>query len=116
MLRISGESKLINIFIVNDAVYFEDSRGIIVNHPANRYGVGTDSYEMSQDFLFNEEYLNLNDADNIDELRDYCINQYRNDIYSFIFKGISITMYYYDDPVAEDEEVLMQKLKEYCIK
>lgn len=116
MLRISAEGIVRNIFIVNDNVYYEDDRGIIVNHPANRYMVGTDSYEATNLFLFDEEYLNLNDEDNINEFKDYCINQYRNDIYSFIFKGVSITMWYLDDPVAEDEEVLMMKIKDYCIK
>lgn len=116
MLRISAEGIVRNIFIVNDNVYYEDDRGIIVNHPANRYMVGTDSYEATNLFLFDEEYLNLNDEDNINEFKDYCIRQYRNDIYSFIFKGVSITMWYLDDPVAEDEEVLMMKIKDYCIK
>lgn len=116
MLRISAEGIVRNIFIVDDKAYFEDGRGIIVNHPANRYRVGSDSYVSTQAFLFDEEYLNLNNEDAIKEFIDYCINQYKNDIYSFIFKGVSITMYYYDDPVAADEDVLMMKIKEYCIK
>lgn len=116
MLRISAEGIVKNIFIVDDKAYFEDGRGIIVNHPANRYYENSDSGTATNSFLFDEEYLNLNDENNIKEFIDYCINQYKNDIYSFIFKGVSITMYYYDDPVAEDEDVLMMKIKEYCIK
>ena len=116
MLRINAEGIVKNIFIVDDAIYFEDNRGLIVKHPCNRYHIGTDSYEATQSFLFNEEYLNLNDEDNIDEFKRYCINQYRNDIYSFIFKDVSITMDYVEDPVVEDEEVLMSILPEYCIK
>lgn len=116
MLRISAEGIVRNIFIVDDNVYFEDGRGIIVNHPANRYRKYSDSYEATNLFLFDEEYLNLNDEENIKEFKDYCINQYKNDIYSFIFKGVSITMWYVDDPVADDEEVLMLKIKESCIK
>ena len=116
MLRINAEGIVRNIFIVDDNVYFEDNKGLIVKHPANRYMEGTDSYEAAETFLYGEEYLNLNDKDNIKEFIDYCINQYKNDIYSFIFKGVSITMYYHDDPAAEDEDVLMMKIKEYCIK
>ena len=116
MLRINVEGIVRNVFIADGHVYFEDARGLIVNHPANRYDVGTDSYESSEMFLFNEEYLNLNNEDELEAFMDYCINQYKNDIYSFLFKGLSITLDYMDDPVAEDEDVLMIKLKEYCIK
>lgn len=116
MLRINAEGIVKNIFIVNDTVYFEDNTGMVVNHPANRYYENSDSGNATNSFLFNEEYLNLNDDENIKEFKDYCINQYRNDIYSFIFKGVSITMWYLDDPVAEDEDDLMRQIKEYCIK
>ena len=45
MLRVSIESKIKNIMIVDGNIYFEDDKGEMVSHPANRYGVGTDSYD-----------------------------------------------------------------------
>lgn len=116
MLRINAEGIIKNIFIVDNHIYFEDDKGIIVDHPVNRYSEGTDSYEDAETFLYDEAYLNLNDAESIAAFKDYCISQYHNDIYSFIFNGVNITMYYHDDPAAADEEILMMKIKEYCIK
>lgn len=119
MLRVSVESIVKNIFIVDDNIYFEDNRGLIVKHPANRYKEGTDSYEAAETFLFNDEYLNFNDEGCVTGFKDYCIDQHKKDIYIFNWKywrTLKVAMDYIDDPVAEDEDVLMMKLKEYCIK
>ena len=119
MLRISVEGIVKNIFIVNDDIYFEDNKGRIVKHPANRYDVGTDSYEASELFLFDEEYLNFNDKECVAGFKDYCISQHLKDIYIFDYKywrQLRVVMDFIEDPVAEDEDDLMRKIKDYCIK
>ena len=119
MLRVTVESIVKNIFIVRDNIYFQDEKGEIVSHPANRYDVGTDSYEATQDFLFNEKYLNFNDADCINGFKDYCINQHMKDIYIFDWKywrPLRVVMDYLDDPKYETEDELKSILKSLCIK
>ena len=99
MLRVNVESIVKNILIIEDSIYFEDKEGNYTSHPCNRYEEGTDSYEASQDFLFNEAYLNFNDKDEIEAFKKYCINQYRNDIYSFHYKSLVVVMDFIKDPV-----------------
>lgn len=116
MLRVNIESVIKNVFIVNDDIYFEDDKGVIVNHPANRYTEGTDSYEASELFLFNKEYLNFNDSNEVKSFMEYCITQYHNDIYIFNYKSLGVVLDYMDNPEAEDVEELMRMIKLKCVK
>lgn len=116
MLRVNVESIVKNIFIAQDDIYFQDEKGEMVSHPANRYAVGTDSYEASEMFLFNEEYLNFNDAAEVEAFKDYCINQYRNDIEIFNYRSLGVVMDFIEDPEVTTEEDLKKFLKTVCVK
>lgn len=116
MLRVNVESKLKNIFIVGNAIYFEDDKGMITANPCNRYMEGTDSYEASEMFLFNEEYLNFNDAAEVESFMDYCIRQYHNDIYIFTYKSLGVVMDFIEDPEVATEDDLKTFLKTVCVK
>ena len=119
MLRVSIESLIKNIMIVDDNIYFEDDKGEMVPHPANRYRVGTDSYDFTQEMLFTGEYLNFNDSNEVEAFKDYCIRQYRNDVYIFNYpdeKPVHVVMDFIDNPTYETEDELMVILKELCVK
>lgn len=97
MLRVSVEGIVKNILITEDAIYFEDDMGKYKSHPCNRYAKGTDSYEASEMFLFNEAYLNFNVPANVEAFKDYCIRQYRNDIYVFTYDNVRVVMDFIED-------------------
>ena len=97
MLKINVETIVKNILIIDDRIYFEDAKGEYVPTPCNRYSEGTDSYEASEIFLYGEEYLNFNDTEEVERFKEYCINQYRNDIYSFKYRSLSVVMDFIPD-------------------
>ena len=127
MLRVSIESKIKNIMIVDDKIYFQDNKGAMVPHPANRYAEGTDSYEITNDFIFTGEYLNFNDINEVEAFKDYCItycNEHEpmgrdDNLYLFNYPEVNplrVHVESFDDPTYETKDELMAILKNVCEK
>ena len=104
MLKVNVEGIVINILITDDGIYFEDGAGKYRSTPCNRYAIGTDSYEISEKYLWDDSYLNFGVDDEVESFKDYCIAQYKNDIYSFKYHELSVVMEYMEDAAINIRE------------
>lgn len=79
MLKVSLEQIIDNIIIKDNMLLFgthdEDGQPIWSETPTNKYIDGTDTYEDANIFLFGKDYLNFNNAEALEEFKQFCIKE-----------------------------------------
>lgn len=96
MLKVSLEQIIDNIIIKDNLLLFgthdEDGQQIWSETPQNKYIDGTDTYEDVDIFLFGHDYLNFNNAEALEEFKQFCINEIdhaTNDYCTTNYNGLS---------------------------
>lgn len=95
MILINIEGNLIeNMIIKDNELLFSDidseNNTIYTPEPTNEYVYDTDSYNRVQIFLYHPDYLGFYSTANINDFKNYCLENHIKNIDFFKYNGLSI--------------------------